>query len=1338
MGTSCSRKGFWQRKFGFGFFAVGLMVILLAGAYSGISGNVATAQEGLDREATLLEFSGDVVFKRDGGEKEISAFEGMTFTKGDQIITGRDSWAEIEVDDTAEVRLSENSKVYINELIEYAEEEAEESSFSLFSGGFFGDVKDTLTTGSRFEVETDTAVMGVRGTDYYVSKDNDETSVSVISGSISVEPREEVAEDLDPAEDPADPETPEETLDPGEEFELEAGETASLEETPDGRVDTETTETTHEDLDLEALERLQEMGEEDPDRVPEELQEGLDDAIEERRQQREARQEEAEEAVEEEPQVEPSEEVADEEEEPEPEDDPDEDPEDDPDEDEDEEDTDPSPSPSPSPDPDPEPAYFAVEIIETEEVEANETMEIEVEVENEGEETDTQTIELLDFDGDVVDENEGLELEGGQDESFALEWNTEEDDVGTDDITVASNDEEATEEVTIEEVVPETLGEITEENVKYDLDAPADVEVSIEWNDATEVTEVELKGDVLSEGDQEDYVVDEQDDELTIHEDTITNGLEEDDELDVDVTFDVGEDSFVINVIDTEVVDATIDPTEADFDLNDPEDVETTITYNEASEVEEVTGEGIEDGDWDVDADTLSIKFGFLETFGQGEELEFNFEFDKGEDATLEIEVLYIVENYDISLTSLEGEGEVTVDGDTLDSETDSIEIEEGTEVTIEAVADDGYEFNKWSENASEKTEGSFDVTIEEDYDIGAEFAEVVPETYTVTFEEENDVNAEIIVYEDKDRTEQVGDPVTIDNGNVEKDLEDGDYWFTATEEDHEDYDGDFEVINQDKTVGFEMTPEADENIEVTETSPEDNATDVEVDTDLEVTFDESIELLDEDEITLEDEAEDAIDFNASETDEALTISPDDGLAYEEDYTVEVGIDAIGHADNNDIKLDEAEEFSFTTETKDEKVKLTINIEKFSNGESELVLDKIIVNDKAKNIDDESSKVSFPLPPNEYTVELKFEDEDKNSEFEIELEEDEDKEITLYREQKELEENENVTFSNMRIEKNEEMEITSDDKADSLKLVNMEIEGELVYNAKVSRNFDITNVSLYEGSKIIIYNLVEDIEGIFEMHNVEFKGDSKIIFKDINNDDIDINEEGEEITVEQEGDKLAQIDISEERNITEDDNEIEIDVVPGIENFEVEIDEGESTFEQEQGSDFDVQVDVENTGDAEGTQTIKAEIDGDEVASQKVEALDVDTTETINLNFEAEADHDDEDVKVESEDDSDTARLTVDVDGNINLDDEIEDDDMEFTFKTSDYTGLSEGFVVLEDHDGNDVEYTKVEEEEEIIVDLDDEVSNLSLEEDEDVTATLFKEKNGEELDSDSTEVDND
>ncbi|WP_198664707.1 CARDB domain-containing protein [Halorubrum sp. 48-1-W] len=98
-------------------------------------------------------------------------------------------------------------------------------------------------------------------------------------------------------------------------------------------------------------------------------------------------------------------------------------------------------------DPDPN---FTVDITNVNDpVTEGEDLNVDYTVENTGDETDTQTIELLDFDGQVVDSFE-VTLDGGETTSGTLTWATTSGDAGTDDITVRSDDDTETQTVTID------------------------------------------------------------------------------------------------------------------------------------------------------------------------------------------------------------------------------------------------------------------------------------------------------------------------------------------------------------------------------------------------------------------------------------------------------------------------------------------------------------------------------------------------------------------------------------------------------------------------------------------------------------------------------------------------------------------------------------------------------------------------------------------------------------------------------------------------------------------------------------------------------------------------
>ncbi len=106
--------------------------------------------------------------------------------------------------------------------------------------------------------------------------------------------------------------------------------------------------------------------------------------------------------------------------------------------------------------------------------------------------------------------------------------------------------------------------------------------------------------------------------------------------------FEVDDADLLIQfeMVPVDIISATIDPTEVDFDLYDPVDVESTITWNDASAVEAVYGEDINTDDWEVVSNTLSISSSFLQGFEDGVELEFEIVFDVGDAAVLKVNVI--------------------------------------------------------------------------------------------------------------------------------------------------------------------------------------------------------------------------------------------------------------------------------------------------------------------------------------------------------------------------------------------------------------------------------------------------------------------------------------------------------------------------------------------------------------------------------------------------------------------------------------------------------------------------------------------------------------------------
>jgi len=107
--------------------------------------------------------------------------------------------------------------------------------------------------------------------------------------------------------------------------------------------------------------------------------------------------------------------------------------------------------------------------------------------------------------------------------------------------------------------------------------------------------------------------------------------------------------------------------------------------------------------------------------------------------------------------------------------------------------------------------EGEFEVEaiLKEDATLrDSVMVQILPDPqYTVTFIERNEVaGVNISIFSDPDREEQVGDEITTGaEGIATKQLEDGDYWFTASRDEYLDEEGAFSIDGADKEIEFTM-----------------------------------------------------------------------------------------------------------------------------------------------------------------------------------------------------------------------------------------------------------------------------------------------------------------------------------------------------------------------------------------------------------------------------------------------------------------------------------------------------------------------------------------------------
>lgn len=123
------------------------------------------------------------------GDAAKSAEVGMTVSRGDTLRTGRPGRMKVVFQDDTMLTLADGSEITINDQVFAPQEGVARSILRLAKGKVRAVVSDYYKqTGARYEVRTNTAVAGVRGTEFTVSYDvdTDHTEILGISGVVAV------------------------------------------------------------------------------------------------------------------------------------------------------------------------------------------------------------------------------------------------------------------------------------------------------------------------------------------------------------------------------------------------------------------------------------------------------------------------------------------------------------------------------------------------------------------------------------------------------------------------------------------------------------------------------------------------------------------------------------------------------------------------------------------------------------------------------------------------------------------------------------------------------------------------------------------------------------------------------------------------------------------------------------------------------------------------------------------------------------------------------------------------------------------------------------------------
>lgn len=165
------------------FVALLLSFVVLFGLISSVIAKPAQAKT--VRLALVSSLEGDVTVKKGGGSKIYDAYANMSLNQGDTLYTGSNSSVVLDVSSgDSEITIGADSEFNITDL---AGGNAKKSKLKMWAGSIWVKVKSLVGSNDEFDVETPTAVMGVRGTQFFVGVNPNmgKTTMAVGAGKVA-------------------------------------------------------------------------------------------------------------------------------------------------------------------------------------------------------------------------------------------------------------------------------------------------------------------------------------------------------------------------------------------------------------------------------------------------------------------------------------------------------------------------------------------------------------------------------------------------------------------------------------------------------------------------------------------------------------------------------------------------------------------------------------------------------------------------------------------------------------------------------------------------------------------------------------------------------------------------------------------------------------------------------------------------------------------------------------------------------------------------------------------------------------------------------------------------
>ncbi|TFE30777.1 FecR domain-containing protein [Cohnella luojiensis] len=177
-----------MRKFTFQFIAALLVALPLLGV---LAKETSAASS---RVAVIKELKGTAKVKKSGGSKEFTAFTKMSLNEGDILAVGTGGSTVLQfangTSEDDQMAVSSNTTLTFSKL---SDSKGTTTKVSMLKGSVWSNVKSIKNEEDQFTLETPTAIMGVRGTNLYMTVDpiTGDAKLVIVSGIGKITPKNE-------------------------------------------------------------------------------------------------------------------------------------------------------------------------------------------------------------------------------------------------------------------------------------------------------------------------------------------------------------------------------------------------------------------------------------------------------------------------------------------------------------------------------------------------------------------------------------------------------------------------------------------------------------------------------------------------------------------------------------------------------------------------------------------------------------------------------------------------------------------------------------------------------------------------------------------------------------------------------------------------------------------------------------------------------------------------------------------------------------------------------------------------------------------------------------------